>query len=157
MNTTRSWPQRTNGSHHFSKFPISTRMCVQLLFLFTFSDYNLCAFLACTMHFLYLLEFDLLSSCFSDAFFWVGNTARPSPEGYIVPYPENYKGRWADIQYARGKLCVTLWSCYWLPQFGAFRLPRSVSLYCLKVGHDYFELILDQLLNLLTTCYPHLP
>ena len=22
-------------------------------------------------------------------------------------------------------------------------LPRSVSLYCLKVGHDYFELILD--------------
>ncbi|XP_075210705.1 protein Skeletor, isoforms B/C [Lycorma delicatula] len=28
-----------------------------------------------------------------DAFFWVGNSARPSPEGYIVPYPEDYTGR----------------------------------------------------------------
>lgn len=28
-----------------------------------------------------------------DAFFWVGNTARPSPEGYIIPYPEEYAGR----------------------------------------------------------------
>ncbi|XP_021913275.1 protein Skeletor, isoforms B/C [Zootermopsis nevadensis] len=28
-----------------------------------------------------------------DAYFWVGNTPRPSPEGFIVPYPENYKGR----------------------------------------------------------------
>ncbi|KAG8286438.1 hypothetical protein J6590_060357 [Homalodisca vitripennis] len=28
-----------------------------------------------------------------DAFFWVGNTARPSPDGYIVPYPEDYIGR----------------------------------------------------------------
>ncbi|KAJ9588686.1 hypothetical protein L9F63_018018, partial [Diploptera punctata] len=27
-----------------------------------------------------------------DAFFWVGNTARPSPEGHIIPYPEGYKG-----------------------------------------------------------------
>lgn len=28
-----------------------------------------------------------------DAFFWVGKTARPSPEGYIIPYPEDYVGR----------------------------------------------------------------
>ncbi len=28
-----------------------------------------------------------------DAFFWVGNSARPSPEGYIIPYPEEYSGR----------------------------------------------------------------
>ncbi|GLH01485.1 uncharacterized protein GBIM_07622 [Gryllus bimaculatus] len=28
-----------------------------------------------------------------DAFFWVGNTQRPSPEGFIVPYPEDFKGR----------------------------------------------------------------
>lgn len=28
-----------------------------------------------------------------DAFFWVGHTARPSPEGYIIPYPEEYTGR----------------------------------------------------------------
>lgn len=28
-----------------------------------------------------------------DAFFWVGNTARPNPEGYIIPYPEEYSGR----------------------------------------------------------------
>lgn len=25
-----------------------------------------------------------------DAFFWVGNTPRPSPEGTIIPYPEEY-------------------------------------------------------------------
>jgi hypothetical protein len=35
----------------------------------------------------------LLSSPSADAFFWVGNSTRPSPEGYIVPYPEDYKGR----------------------------------------------------------------
>lgn len=29
-----------------------------------------------------------------DAFFWVGKTARPSPEGYIIPYPEEYVGRY---------------------------------------------------------------
>uniref|UniRef100_A0A182N6X1 DM13 domain-containing protein n=1 Tax=Anopheles dirus TaxID=7168 RepID=A0A182N6X1_9DIPT len=28
-----------------------------------------------------------------DAFFWVGNSPRPSPEGYIIPYPEEYSGR----------------------------------------------------------------
>lgn len=28
-----------------------------------------------------------------DAFFWVGNSPRPSPEGYIIPYPEDYVGR----------------------------------------------------------------
>lgn len=27
-----------------------------------------------------------------DAYFWVGVTKRPSPEGYIVPYPEHYEG-----------------------------------------------------------------
>ena len=25
-----------------------------------------------------------------DAFFWVGNTQRPSPQGNIVPYPDDY-------------------------------------------------------------------
>ncbi|XP_076750805.1 protein Skeletor, isoforms B/C isoform X2 [Xylocopa sonorina] len=28
-----------------------------------------------------------------DAFFWVGNSTSPSPQGYIVPYPEVEKGR----------------------------------------------------------------
>uniref|UniRef100_A0A1I8PS48 DOMON domain-containing protein n=1 Tax=Stomoxys calcitrans TaxID=35570 RepID=A0A1I8PS48_STOCA len=27
-----------------------------------------------------------------DAFFWVGETPRPSPEGFIIPYPEDYVG-----------------------------------------------------------------
>lgn len=27
------------------------------------------------------------------AYFWVGKTPRPSPEGYIIPYPEEYSGR----------------------------------------------------------------
>uniref|UniRef100_A0A182MTS3 DM13 domain-containing protein n=1 Tax=Anopheles culicifacies TaxID=139723 RepID=A0A182MTS3_9DIPT len=33
-----------------------------------------------------------------DAFFWVGNSPRPSPEGYIIPYPEEYSGRrWQSV------------------------------------------------------------
>lgn len=28
-----------------------------------------------------------------DAFFWVGNSPRPSPDGYIIPYPEDFVGR----------------------------------------------------------------
>lgn len=28
-----------------------------------------------------------------DAFFWVGNGTRPSPDGFLVPYPEDYAGR----------------------------------------------------------------
>lgn len=28
-----------------------------------------------------------------DAYFWVGVTKQPSPEGSIVPYPENYEGQ----------------------------------------------------------------
>lgn len=28
-----------------------------------------------------------------DAFFWAGDSARPSPEGFIIPYPEDYAGR----------------------------------------------------------------
>lgn len=28
-----------------------------------------------------------------DAFFWVGNSTAPNPQGYIVPYPEMEKGR----------------------------------------------------------------
>ncbi|KAG5348197.1 SKEL1 protein, partial [Acromyrmex charruanus] len=27
-----------------------------------------------------------------DAYFWVGNTSQPNPEGYIIPYPETDKG-----------------------------------------------------------------
>lgn len=29
----------------------------------------------------------------SNAYFWVGNSARPGPNGEIVPYPEDYPGR----------------------------------------------------------------
>lgn len=28
-----------------------------------------------------------------DAYFWVGNSPRPSPDGDIIPYPEDYVGR----------------------------------------------------------------
>lgn len=28
-----------------------------------------------------------------DAFFWIGNSPRPSPDGYIIPYPEMDGGR----------------------------------------------------------------
>lgn len=32
-----------------------------------------------------------------DVFFWVGNTTSPTPMGEIVPYPENYAGRYVNI------------------------------------------------------------
>lgn len=28
-----------------------------------------------------------------DAYFWVGNTTQPNPDGYIVPYPESDSSR----------------------------------------------------------------
>lgn len=28
-----------------------------------------------------------------DAYFWVGDTSQPSPEGTLVPYPEDYLSR----------------------------------------------------------------
>lgn len=28
-----------------------------------------------------------------DAYFWVGNSSTPTPQGYIVPYPEIKEGR----------------------------------------------------------------
>lgn len=28
-----------------------------------------------------------------DAYFWVGNSSAPTPQGYIVPYPEIKEGR----------------------------------------------------------------
>lgn len=28
-----------------------------------------------------------------DAFFWIGSTPMPNPDGIIVPYPEEYEGR----------------------------------------------------------------
>lgn len=34
-----------------------------------------------------------------DAFFWVGKTPRPSPEGYIIPYPEDYIGRFVNTHF----------------------------------------------------------
>lgn len=27
-----------------------------------------------------------------DAYFWVGKSTNPSPQGYIIPYPEDYVG-----------------------------------------------------------------
>jgi hypothetical protein len=32
-----------------------------------------------------------------DAFFWVGSSPRPSPEGYIIPYPEEFSGRLVSL------------------------------------------------------------
>lgn len=29
-----------------------------------------------------------------DAFFWIGNSPRPSPDGIIIPYPEDYRERY---------------------------------------------------------------
>lgn len=28
-----------------------------------------------------------------DAYFWIGDTPQPSPEGILVPYPEDYPSR----------------------------------------------------------------
>ncbi|XP_046668764.1 protein Skeletor, isoforms B/C [Homalodisca vitripennis] len=73
-----------------------------------------------------------------DAFFWVGNTARPSPDGYIVPYPEDYIGREPPILNAYNKTDVILR----LPNGKRIRDMRWLSVWCRRFTVNFGDVFI---------------
>ncbi|KAK0183369.1 hypothetical protein PV327_001418 [Microctonus hyperodae] len=61
-----------------------------------------------------------------DAYFWVGKTPRPSPEGDIIPYPEDYVGRDPPVLKAYNNTDVILR----LPQGKKIRDIKWLSVWC---------------------------
>ncbi|KAI4486936.1 hypothetical protein M0802_012193 [Mischocyttarus mexicanus] len=61
-----------------------------------------------------------------DTYFWVGNSTRPSPNGYIVPYPEDYKGRDPPMLTAHDNTDIVLK----LPQGKRLRDIKWLSVWC---------------------------
>lgn len=45
-----------------------------------------------------------------DVFFWVGNTTAPSPMGEIVPYPEDYTGRYVNTSKLLFIIIMKIWT-----------------------------------------------
>nr|CAI5861596.1 unnamed protein product [Callosobruchus analis] len=70
-----------------------------------------------------------------DAFFWVGNTPRPSPEGTIVPYPEDYVGRDPPVLQAHNNSDLILR----LPMGKRIRDIRWISVWCRRFTVDFGE------------------
>ncbi|XP_077296640.1 protein Skeletor, isoforms B/C [Arctopsyche grandis] len=73
-----------------------------------------------------------------DAFFWVGNSPRPSPEGYIIPYPEDYVGREPPILNAHNNTDVILR----LPMGRRMRDIRWLSVWCRRFTVDFGEVFI---------------
>ncbi|XP_054266957.1 protein Skeletor, isoforms B/C isoform X2 [Macrosteles quadrilineatus] len=73
-----------------------------------------------------------------DAFFWVGNTARPSPDGYIVPYPEDYVGRDPPILNAYNKTDVILR----LPNGKRIRDLKWLSVWCRRFTVNFGDVFI---------------
>nr|XP_024216271.1 protein Skeletor, isoforms B/C [Halyomorpha halys] len=75
-----------------------------------------------------------------DAFFWVGNTARPSPEGYIVPYPEDFKGRDPPVLRAYNKTDLILR----LPHGIKLKDIRWLSVWCRRFTVNFGDVFLPK-------------
>lgn len=73
-----------------------------------------------------------------DAFFWVGNSPRPSPEGYIIPYPEEYVGRDPPVLMAYNNTDVILR----LPMGKRIRDIRWLSVWCRRFTVDFGEVFI---------------
>ncbi|XP_044743413.1 protein Skeletor, isoforms B/C [Chrysoperla carnea] len=73
-----------------------------------------------------------------DAYFWVGNSPRPSPEGYIIPYPEDYVGREPPILRAHNSTDVILR----LPMGKRIRDIRWLSVWCRRFTVDFGEVFI---------------
>ncbi|XP_063228586.1 protein Skeletor, isoforms B/C isoform X2 [Bacillus rossius redtenbacheri] len=70
-----------------------------------------------------------------DAYFWVGNSARPSPEGDIVPYPDDFKGRDPPVLSAFKNQDVILR----LPLGTKIRDIRWLSVWCRRFTVNFGE------------------
>ncbi|XP_071440906.1 protein Skeletor, isoforms B/C-like isoform X1 [Hetaerina americana] len=73
-----------------------------------------------------------------DAFFWVGSTPRPSPEGFIVPYPEDYKGRDPPVLSAFKDVDIILR----LPMGKRLRDIKWLSVWCRRFTVDFGEIFI---------------
>ncbi|XP_035890719.1 protein Skeletor, isoforms B/C isoform X2 [Anopheles stephensi] len=73
-----------------------------------------------------------------DAFFWVGNSPRPSPEGYIIPYPEEYSGREPPVLQQHNNTDIILK----LPMGKRIRDIRWLSVWCRRFTVDFGEIFI---------------
>ncbi|XP_030369637.1 protein Skeletor, isoforms B/C isoform X2 [Scaptodrosophila lebanonensis] len=73
-----------------------------------------------------------------DAFFWVGKTARPSPDGYIIPYPEEYMGIDPPILQAHNNTDIILR----LPMGKRIKDIRWLSVWCRRFTVDFGEVFI---------------
>ncbi|XP_053947186.1 protein Skeletor, isoforms B/C [Anastrepha ludens] len=73
-----------------------------------------------------------------DAFFWVGKTPRPSPEGYIIPYPEEYAGIDPPILQAHNNTDIILR----LPMGKRIKDIRWLSVWCRRFTVDFGEVFI---------------
>ncbi|XP_057663015.1 protein Skeletor, isoforms B/C isoform X1 [Diorhabda carinulata] len=73
-----------------------------------------------------------------DAFFWIGNSPRPSPEGIIIPYPEDYSGRDPPVLRAYNNTDIILR----LPMGKRIRDIRWLSVWCRRFTVDFGEVFI---------------
>ncbi|XP_049277508.1 protein Skeletor, isoforms B/C isoform X3 [Anopheles funestus] len=73
-----------------------------------------------------------------DAFFWVGNSPRPSPEGYIIPYPEEYSGREPPVLQQHNNTDIILK----LPMGKRIRDIQWLSVWCRRFTVDFGEIFI---------------
>lgn len=73
-----------------------------------------------------------------DAFFWIGNSPRPSPEGQIIPYPEDYVGREPPVLGAHNNTNIILR----LPMGKRLRDIRWLSVWCRRFTVDFGEVFI---------------
>ncbi|XP_066247644.1 protein Skeletor, isoforms B/C isoform X1 [Euwallacea similis] len=73
-----------------------------------------------------------------DAFFWIGNSPRPSPEGIIIPYPEDYYERDPPILKAHNNTNIILR----LPMGKRIRDIRWLSVWCRRFTVDFSEVFI---------------
>ncbi|XP_076250589.1 protein Skeletor, isoforms B/C [Rhynchophorus ferrugineus] len=73
-----------------------------------------------------------------DAFFWIGNSPRPSPEGIIIPYPEDYRGRDPPVLKAHNNTDIILR----LPMGKRIRDIRWLSVWCRRFTVDFGEVFI---------------
>ncbi|BFF91520.1 protein Skeletor [Drosophila madeirensis] len=79
-----------------------------------------------------------------DAFFWVGKTPRPSPDGYIIPYPEEYTGVDPPILQAHNKTDIILR----LPMGKRIKDIRWLSVWCRRFTVDFGEVFIPPNLDI---------
>ncbi|CAH1121732.1 unnamed protein product [Ceutorhynchus assimilis] len=73
-----------------------------------------------------------------DAFFWIGNSPRPSPEGTFIPYPEDYHEREPPVLKAHNNSDIILR----LPMGKRIRDIRWLSVWCRRFTVDFGEVFI---------------